>query len=290
MVTLGLFQDPSFRRWLGGIEPAWALLDDKSLAALRHPPSPLVGPIRLAADFSPDEIGKSAVARNALILLHSASVGLGLKLTATGNLSREVVAEMRDLFTWPSFDKAKAFRLHKVVNEPDFLPLFFVRHIVEASRLLRQCKGHLRMTRAGRRMLEDPDRQALQATLFHVTLWGLDLGYLGRGLHKDWPQCDIGIVLWSLSVSANDWQTSHRLTRMCTVPTKGVLESQWDSGTGAMEAKILRPLRWFGLLEYRQEDVPGSRFEKARFYRKSPLFDRFLSFDVRLEAAGGPRH
>jgi hypothetical protein len=40
-------------------------------------------------------------------------------LTATGNLSRTGLAEMVDLFEWPDFDRAEAFRLHKVVNEPD---------------------------------------------------------------------------------------------------------------------------------------------------------------------------
>jgi hypothetical protein len=36
-----------------------------------------------------------------------------------------------------------------------------------------------------------------------------------RGLLGPWPQADIGIiVLWSLSVSAADWQTSDKLTRL----------------------------------------------------------------------------
>jgi hypothetical protein len=32
----------------------------------------------------------------------------GLKLTATGNLVRSVLAEMIDLFDWPDFQKAEA--------------------------------------------------------------------------------------------------------------------------------------------------------------------------------------
>ncbi|MDP2372888.1 hypothetical protein [Reyranella sp.] len=290
VVAPAILQNPSFKRWLGGIEPAWALLDQANFEALRHPPLPPAGVIRLAPDFSPDEIGRSAVTRNALILLHTAAAGPGLKMTATGNLSRSVVAEMCDLFTWPGFDKTQAFRLHKVVNEPDFLPLFFVRHLVEVSSLLRRRKGYLKITSAGRKVLEDPARQALQALLFHIALWHLDLGYLGRGLHDGWPQRDAGIVLWSLSVAANDWQSSTRLTRMCTVPISGILDAPWDSGTTAMEARILRPLWWFGLLEYRQEDIPGRTSEASHFYRKTPLFDRFLSFGVKLEAVAGSRH
>lgn len=289
MVAPGMLQNPSVRNWLGGIEPAWTLLDLASFNALRRPPSPTAGPIRLAAHLADGEIQQSAVARNALILLRAAAEGPGLKMTATGNLSRGVVAEMCDLFTWPGFDKAEAFRLHKVINEPDFLPLFFVRHVAEAGKLVRRDKGHLKVTPAGRKLLKEPHQKALQAVLFHIALWRLDLGYLGRGLHHGWPQHDIGIVLWSLSIAANDWQPPERLTRMCTIPINGVLESTWDTGSHAMEATVLRPLRWFGLLDYRQDDIPEKRFEKRHFYRKTSLFDRFLSFDVKLEAAG-PRH
>ena len=290
MVAPGMLQNPSVRNWLGGIVPAWTLLDQGTFAALRKPPSSRASVIMLAPDFSPDEIGQSAVARNTLILLHAASAGSGLKLTTTGNLTRGVVADMIDLFTWPGLDKKDAFRLHKVINEPDFLPLYFVRHVAESIRLVRQYKGHLKITPVGRQVLEDPDRQALQALLFHTVMWGIDLNYLGRGLHEGWPQGDIGILLWSLSVSANDWQSSDRLTRMCTIPVKGVLETEWDSGTSMMEARVLRPLWWFGLLEYRREEIAGRRFEASHFYCKTPLFDRFLSFDIKLETAAGSRH
>jgi hypothetical protein len=290
VVESGFLQNPAVRNWLGGVVPAWTMLDQKSFEALRLPPLPLVGAIRFAVDFSPEEIGQSAVARNALILLHSASVGLGLKLTTTGNLSRSVVAEMCDLFNWPGFDKTEAFRLHKVINEPDFLPLYFVRHLVETAELVRQRKGYLKTSPAGQQVLEDPARQALQALLFHVALWGIDLGYFGRSLHREWPQRDIGVLLWSLSVVANGWESSKRLTRMCTIPINGVLEAQWDTGTMAMEARILRPLWWFGLLEHRQEEVAGRRFEASHFYRKAPLFDRFLSFKVNVEPTDRSRH
>jgi len=290
MIPRDLLKNPAVRNWLGGIEPAWALLDQTSFDVLRRPPSPTGGPIRLAADLADREIQQSAVARNALILLRAAAEGPGLKMTATGNLSRGVVAEMCDLFTWPGFDKAEAFRLHKVINEPDFLPLFFVRHVVEAGKLVRRDKGQLKITPTGRQMLEERTQGALQAVLFHLALWRLDLGYLGRGLHHGWPQRDIGIVLWSLSIAANDWQPPDRLTRLCTIPIDEALQATWDTASHAMEATILRPLLWFGLLEYREDDKDGDRWNRKHFYRKTPLFERFLSFDIKLEAAAGPRH
>ena len=289
MVATDFLHDPEVRRWLGGIEPAWTLLDMASLNALRREPSKDSLALRLASNLSATEIAACAVARNTLILLRRAADKDGLKLTVTGNLSRTVVAEMVDLFEWPDFDRAEAFRLHKVVNEPDFLPLFFVRHIVEFAKLVRPNRGSLRVTRLGKDLLTG-NRQALQAILFHVTFWHADLGYLGRGMNGSWPQRDIGILLWSLSVAAPDWQTSEKLTRLCAIPVTEILQATWDTGSLMMEARILRPLLWFGLLEHRAEKAPGARFAERHFYRKAPLFDRFLTFDVHTEQPATARH
>ena len=110
MVSPGMLQNPAVRRWLGDIIPAWTLLDDDSFAALHQPPSLHGSALKLSIDLTPGEIAQSAVARNALVLLHAASVAPGLKLTTTGNLSRQVVAEMWEVFFWPDFDKEAACR------------------------------------------------------------------------------------------------------------------------------------------------------------------------------------
>jgi hypothetical protein len=57
-----------------------------------------------------------------------------------------------------------------------------------------------------------------------------------------------------------------------------------------MEAKILRPLWWFSLLEHREEKPDPDRYDVRHFYRKTTLFDRFMSFEVGLETAGVLRH
>jgi hypothetical protein len=53
-----------------------------------------------------------------------------------------------------------------------------------------------------------------------------------------------------------------------------------------MEARILRPLVWFGLLESRTEPRSPTEFVERRLYRKTPLFDRFVKFDVQIEGSG----
>jgi hypothetical protein len=283
MVAPGLLQNPEVRRWLNGIEPAWTMLDFDSFNALLDEPSASNDAIRLEANLPDSELSGSAIVANALLLLRRAADSNGLKLTATGNLSRAVVEEMCGIMEWPGYDKDELFGFHKVINEPDFLPLHFIRILTQAAKLFRTYRGKLVATPLGREILNGEQHGPLQALLFHVAFWRLNLGYFDRYAVDTWPQNEVGVVLWSLSASAHDWLPREALTRLCASPVIGVLESQWDFGSSAMEARILRPLWWFGLLEARSQEKSATEFAGSRLYRKAPLFDRFLQFDVQIE-------
>ena len=276
--------------WMGDIEPAWVMLDSTSLNGLMDEPSAKNRVLCLAIDLTADELALSAIARNTLVLLRAAVDGGGLKLTAGGNLSRTTVSAMEEAMTWPGRNPTDARRYRKVSNERDLLQLHFVRTIAAMAELVDQDRGRLRATRLGRDML-DGNGGGLQAMLFHLAFWHLDLAPFGRGLLDAWPQEQIGLVLWSLSVAADEWQTPENLCRLCTIPSEAVLEPESDLGPLIMEARILRPLYWFGLLEYRGEDDgthAGAGMPHA--WRKSALFDRFLGFEVRLEDTGAVLH
>jgi hypothetical protein len=281
VVAPEFLEKPEVRRWLNGVEPAWTVLDFPSYAILRQEPLPGNEAIRLEPNLSESDLAGSAVARTARALLQRAVDAGGLKLTATGNLSRAVVAEMIEIVEWPDLNKTELFQFHKVINEPDFLPVHFIRVLLEGTKLLRVNRDKLVPTCQGKKMLAPERHGALHALLFHIALWHLNLGYFDRNPIDAWPQSDVGIVLWSLSATANDWLDREKLTRMCTVPTVGVIASAWDLGSFAMEARVLRPLMWFGLLECKPEGATG--FRGTRLYRKTPLFDRFIRFRVQLE-------
>jgi hypothetical protein len=283
VVAPGFLANTEVRRWLNGVEPTWTMLDFDSFSALHDEPSSSNEAIRLEPNLTEIDLSESAVARTARILLQRAIETDGLKLTATGNLSRTVVAEMVAVIEWPGLDKNELFQFHKVINEPDFLPLHFVRVLVEGTKLVRTHRGMLVPTRLGKSMLVTERCGALQALLFHIALWHLNLGYFDRTPIDSWPQSHTSIVLWSLSASANDWLDRETLTRLCTVPVIGVVQSTWDLGSFAMEARILRPLTWFGLLESRPEGSAG--LGERRLYRKTSLFDRFVKFRVQIERA-----
>ena len=276
MVSLGFLEDFEVRRWLNGIEPAWTLLDFDSFNALHDEPSANNQAIRLEPNLTSKEIADSAVTANALLLLRRAQETEGLKLTDTGNLSRALVLEMCGLIDWPDYDKDELFR-YNIINEPDFFPLHFIRILAQTAKLLRTHRGKLAATPSGRRILKADQHGPLQALLFHVAFWRLNLGYFDRYALDTWPQNEVGVVLWSLSASAHDWLPRETLTRLYASPVIGILESQWDVGSSAMEARILRPLWWFGLLEARSEERSATDLVTRRLYRKTPLFDRFVA-------------
>ena len=259
------------------------MLDEDSLQSLTQGPSPTNQTIRLETNLTEAELAGSAVARTARILLQRAANESGLKLTATGNLSRSVVAEMIEVVEWPGLNKDELFKLNKVINEPDFLPVHFVRVLLQGMKLVRVQRDKLVPTRLGKEMLVPGRHGALQALLAHVALWHLNLGYFDRNPIEAWPQNHTGVVLWCLSVSANDWMDREILTRLCTVPVLQVVESKWDFGSFAMESRVLKPLLWFGLLDSRSERSETNRVNDRRLYRKSLLFDRFVKFNVQVE-------
>jgi len=259
------------------------MLDFDSFNALHDEPSGSNRAIRLEANLTGTEISGSAVTANALLLLRRAAETSGLKLTATGNLSRAVVEEMCGSIEAPDYDKDELFRYQKVVNEPDFLPLHFIRILTQSAKLTRTHRGKLIPTRLGKRMLALEHHGPLQAVLFHVAFWRLNLADFDRYALDSWPLTQVGVILWSLSAWAHDWLPRETLTRLCASPVIGVLESQWDVGSSVMEARILRPLVWFGLLESRTEPRSTADLIERRLYRKAPLFDRFVKFDVQID-------
>ena len=89
---------------------------------------------------------------------------------------------------------------------------------------------------------------------------------------------------------ADDWQSAEKLTRLCTIPEPAMLSGTRDQTRYAMEARILRPLLWFGLLEHRTEKIQDSPIGEHHFYRKTQLFNRLLTFAVQVELSEEVRH
>jgi len=291
MVRPNFLAMPEVQAWLDGIEPAWTLLDFPSINRLLNDPDEEGSAIRLAKSVSAVDLAASPVASNALVLLQQAEAAGGLKLTQTGNLNRAAVAQMWETVSLPDYDKAEFLSVSRVINEPDFRPLHFTRIVSQSSGLLRRHRGTLRLTKAGKQALTARGRDTLQSALFVGAFWRTNLDYFDHFALDTWPQSDIAIVLWSLAVSASGWETAERLARMCAAPIGRVGAPTWDLPSACFETRILRPLTWFGLLERDREETFTFGEERQRpRYRKTPAFDRLISFDVRLERPPATQH
>ena len=276
--------------WPGGMAPVWTLLDSASLQALRAEPSSENRALRLACDLADEELVESVFVRNALVVLEHAAAEAFVWLTDKGNFGRETVAWMREAMTWPDMEATEQLREGKALREQDVWELHLLHRLVDGAGVVDGRALMLLSTDLGREMLETGRRGALQARLFRQAFWRTDLSEFvrgePRGLPGLWPQGDIGVVLWSLSTVADEWQRNDTLTALCTVPDDGIPTAPWNPAAAMFAWRVIRPLWWFGLIERSRTEHPM----EAPRWRKSALFDRFLSFDVRLADGATPGH
>ena len=268
--------------WPGGVAAVWTLLDPASLQALQVEPSAENRVLSLACDLTEEELVESVFVRNALVVLEHTAAETFVWLTDKGNFGRETVAWMRESMTWPDMEAAEQFREGKALREQDVWELHLLHRLVDGAGLIDGRALLLLLTDLGREMLGTGRRGALQALLFRRAFWHTDLSEHIQGAPRRlpgwWPQGDIGVVLWSLSAVAEEWQGTDSLTTLCTVPDDRIPHAPWNPAATMFAWRVLRPLWWFGLIERSETEHP---FEPPR-WRKTALFDRFLSFDVHL--------
>jgi hypothetical protein len=161
---------------------------------------------------------------------------------------------------------------------------------VQVARLIRKSKQALVLTERGRLLSRTDKAAVLHAELLCATFNRLNLAYFDRLPLESWPQLHWGVALWCLAVGANDWSSPARLMRIATVPVNGILEATWDFPCAAFEARILRPLSWFGLLETRQREQRVDDRWPRPDYRASDLLPRFIRFNVAVESETARRH
>ena len=276
--------------WPGGLAPVWSLLDPQSAQALAREPSPENGALSFASDVEDEAFAQSVFVRNALVLLEEMDGKERMWMSSSSNcLMKQSVSRLQNLISWPGLEGTEHFRKGKTYREQDVGELHLLRLLVERAGLIRSAGLWFELTPLGRALLEPGRRGTLQALLFRHAFWHMDLSRFvrvdPRGLPGWWPQGEIGVILWGLSAVAEDWQNAAALTALCTIPDDKLPETRRGPASTMFVWRILWPLRWFGLLEYR-----GPEEARDVAWRKSVLFDRFLSFEVRLSDNRGSSH
>ena len=249
----GLTTDLS--KWPGGVDPVWTMLTPESVEALRAEPSAENRTLRLGSDLADKEFEHSAFVRNALVVLERTADEGWLWLTEKGNFRRDTVAALRESMTWPGMEATEQFRTGKAFREGDVWELHLLHRLVDLAGLVEGRTGLCQLTALGREMLKPGRRGVLQALLFRHAFWHADLSRFvetfPRGLQGRWPQDDVGVILWGFSNVADGWQSVDALRAMSAVRDDAVARMHWNAEGTMFVGRILGPLRWFGLLEYR---------------------------------------
>lgn len=272
------------------IPPAWAHLEPASLKALLEPPGKVPQALRLTPCDVPAEAALQApMVQAARLLLALAAEKGGLVLTPAGALKRVDVRHVFDQTEWPGYDKATTLAMNKVINEHDAYGVLFTRIALQAAGLLRKRSGILKASKAAKAMLAPDAAPALLAALFEAVFWKMNLQDFDRNPIEFWPQHHMGVILWSLSVTAHDWSSAGTLMEACTVMETLLEVPADDLPEFAMVSRVLRPLTWLGLLESRKRKAQAGRgFDED--FRTMPLFRQLVAFEVEMQGAEAARH
>jgi hypothetical protein len=234
-------------------------------------------PLKLNDTLTLADLKSSPLLKHTRLFLTHLDTDKGVKLTAKGNLNRKFVSQMLDKFPWPDYDVATTRRMHKVINEEDFMPLHFIRVICEVAKLTRKYKDHLHLSHLGRSLLEEDTAGSLMSELFISNFQRFDLSYMDGFQEEDDFISEMGLILYGISKLTDDYTPSVELANLPLDPVK-YGEDHLSSGW-IFECRVLRYLYWFGLMEKRPQAANDQRF-KNYVYRKTALFDRFMQFEL----------
>lgn len=209
----------------------------------------------------------------------------GVGLNARGSLNRASVLLMCQHLQWANmqrqFNQEMGFRR---LTEVDIPPLLYIHAVSYHAGLVKKRKGRLYLTKLGRNLLAEENAGSLYRLLFVSFFRHLDLDYLDL-LQVPSLQESFAIILWRLSVVADNWIEYSRLPAEILLPhvRQEITEACSTLPLEQMELWIIRshviePLSWFGLME---SDAPGDIFEleiSSIRVRKTPLFNQFVHF------------
>lgn len=254
-------------------------LTQDQASALVHDDLDGAGPCRLNEELSLSDLAATHVAPNARILIAELD-GKGAKLTAKGNLNRKLVESLVDRFQWPDYPAERIWDVSKVINAEDYPPALYLHAVLKLGGLARTEKGFLKLTKKGQALLADASAGKLQAVLLRTTFTRYNPAFLDLYDMREIFSWQISLILYLIGQFNDDWRPADALMRSVTIPCKEEGETRTpDTPWRAFEARVLRYLCWFGLIEQKPA-VANDDWRQPTIYRKTALYDRMLSFRI----------
>ena len=211
-----------------------------------------------------------------------------IKLTAKGNLPVAVVEAMLDAGGRDSLTELFPRELAAVRSEDDALPVHITRILAEIAGFTKVQRGRLSAKKknaadALKGQWSRPYLRLLEAMMREFNWAYLDgFGDL-RGLQITAP-----FTLWLLHLNGEEWLPA-AYYKGAIRQAFPLLEDEAEDTTflgvdqvleGAIDTRLLRLFRWFGLIEMRRDEdgSSGWRFDAPVSLRRTPLFEAVLTF------------
>jgi len=241
------------------------------------------GPMQLNRDLTKKDLGDSILFHNARTMLLKAQKEDGLGITQTGNLQRKPISELIPDCIWPDGYLEAVKQHNKKVNEHDIWLLHISRIMLQASGLIRKHKGKLKAVKLHAELSLSSNSGELYWELFSVYFKKINISYLSNNMF-DYPnvQENVPFALYRLHKLADDWVSITELKEKIFLPmayndiaeqTRLFMKPEWF-----VYSLMLKPLELFGLIETRTNtDEPEPSYLPDQC-RKTPLFDKFISF------------
>ncbi len=246
-------------------------------------PSQISPHLFLNESLTEADLTKSRLCIAAMTTLQHLADNGGIGLTKSGAFNRKFAVWAVDQFEWPGYTAKELAVANKVLNEDDVLPLSCLHELLRIAKLIRHANGRALLTRVSTTHLGDHGR--VQATLFETFFMKFDFT-----AHERWPiempNVDTFHFLGVIRNRLADWVPYPEFAGWC-LPISALPAQRGSPEEDAMfylAARLVRPLTWLGLLE--QNEMPRMAPLRTHQLRKTPLFDRFLRFEIRRDRSG----
>jgi len=208
----------------------------------------------------------------------------GTRSTQAGNLNRKFV----DLIVVDLGLKENLQPLYNrrgnVINESDAPSLLFFRLGLESAGIIERRKGRFRITGYGAELLQPGNESNLYHHLFVTWFQQLDLAFWDGYLGCPHFQETFGYSFYGLSVvKFSDYRKDQFLPPLL-LPAVVVDFAKMDDVDVAtiVEYRFFRQLGFFGLvdLKFGPSEVSWEKFERVIGFRKTRLFDQYITFGI----------
>lgn len=239
-------------------------------------------PIRINESLSEEEAREIRFVKNSRIFLETAREKGGLPSTRAGNLKRKEVAYFLEKMKFNP-DRVEWIRKGRTaINENHVRPLNILRVFLETAGLIDHRDGRFHPTDRGLDKLEARKAPELMKYLFVTYFQKFDLNYFTRC--HEWNEFReiLPYSLYRLSKLDDGWHRIDIIAHEVLLPSLFDLADQRGNPrlSYTYETLVLDPLSKFELLEGKKLGIKGLEDFDPQF-RKTPLFDRFIKFDLR---------